>query len=152
VQGVTLARDGFAIRAAVAEDHEICARILTESWLSALPNRPRRVDLIGFREQTDGELLFVSASERRVAGFISVWAQEWFVHHLFVDPALQNRGVGTGLLEHVAMLAGENGLALKCQTENRDAIRFYTRFGFKPTALRGDDEFGEWVQLRRRPR
>jgi ribosomal protein S18 acetylase RimI-like enzyme len=148
---VTLAGDGFAIRAAVAEDHESCARILTESWISALPHRPREVGLIEFREQTDGELLFVSANERGIAGFISVWAQEWFVHHLFVDPVFQNRGVGTGLLEHVAMLAGEGALTLKCQAENQDAIRFYARFGFTPTGLRGHDEFGEWVQLRGRP-
>jgi GNAT superfamily N-acetyltransferase len=107
--------------------------------------------LAGFREQTDGELLFVSASERHIAGFISVWAQEWFVHHLFVDPVFQNRGVGIGLLTHVAMLAGENALTLKCQTENQDAIRFYTRFGFNPTGLQGNDEFGEWIQLRGRP-
>jgi ribosomal protein S18 acetylase RimI-like enzyme len=152
LQGVTLARDRFAIRPAVAEDHEICARILTEAWLSALPNWPRQVGLIAFREQTHGELLFVSACERRLAGFISVWQQEWFVHHLFVDPAFQNRGVGTVLLEHVAMLAGENELTLKCQAENQDAIRFYTRFGFEPTALRGHDELGEWVQLRGRRR
>ena len=49
-------------------------------------------------------------------------------------------------------LAGDRELSLKCQTENHGAIRFYTRLGFNQTTLEGADEFGEWVELRGRPR
>ena len=145
-------RDKFAVREATSDDHAICARILTQAWVSALPTRRRKVGLAEFREQTEGELLFVAACKRSVVGFISIWEQEWFVHHLFVDPAFQNRGVGTRLLIHVSTLAGDRELSLKCPTDNQSAIRFYTRLGFNPTALQGVDEFGEWVELRGRPR
>jgi len=144
--------DKFVIRAAATDDHSTCARILTQSWASALPNMRRDVGLAEFRDQTEGELLFVATCERGIVGFISVWAQDWFVHHLFVSPEFQNRGVGTHLLHHVSTLAGNRELSLKCPAENQSAIRFYTRLGFKPTALQGVDEFGEWVKLCGRPR
>lgn len=148
---MTSASNEFAIRAAVPEDHAACARIFSESWHSALPSKRRTVGVAELRHQTEGELLLVAALEGGIAGFISVWAQEWFVHHLFVDPAFQSRGVGTRLLMHAATLAGDRELSLKCQTENHSAIRFYTRLGFRLTAVRGADEFGDWVELRGRP-
>ena len=70
------------------------------------------------------------------------------MHHLFVDPTSQGRGIGSCLLEYVSTLAAGHTLSLKCQTENRAAIRFYERHGFQQTNSRGSDNFGEWVGLR----
>jgi len=150
-KGITFYRDKLVIRVAAHEDHAACAGILAESWLSALPSRRRNVGLAEFRDQTEGELLLVAVLEPDVVGFISLWTKEWFVHHLFVDPAYQNQGVGTRLLTHAATLAGDRELSLKCQVQNEGAIRFYGRLGFKQTTRKGVDEFGEWVELRGRP-
>jgi len=139
------------IREATPADLAICAGILERAWHSALPARPRRVAVDDLREQTRGELLLLATLERNPAGFISVWRPEWFVHHLFVDPSWQGRGIGGRLLEHVSRLADRHPLRLKCQTENRAAIRFYERHGFRATESRGCDAFGEWVGLRGGP-
>jgi ribosomal protein S18 acetylase RimI-like enzyme len=143
------AQPEIGIREGSASDHAICAEILSRAWNSALPTRPRRVGVREFREQTLDELVLVAVSGREPVGFISVWKPSWFVHHLFVDPAFQGRNIGSRLLGHIAALAGEHEMGLKCQIENRAAIRFYERHGFQCTALRGSDEFGEWVELRR---
>lgn len=140
---------GVAIREATASDHVVCAEILTRAWRSALPTRPRRVDLGEFRRQTLGELLLVAVVADEVVAFISIWQPDWFVHHLFVDPAFQHQGIGSSLLEHLARLSGDHALSLKCQVENHAAIGFYERHGFRRTELRGRDEFGEWVELER---
>jgi ribosomal protein S18 acetylase RimI-like enzyme len=141
-------RPDVRVREATPLDLAACAEILVRAWSSALPNRPRRVALDDFREQTGGELLLVATLERDPVGFISVWSPVWFVHHLFVDPRHQGRGIGSRLLGHVSTLAGGRSLSLKCQVENRAALRFYERHGFRTTDSRGRDEFGEWVELR----
>lgn len=136
------------IREATTSEHAICAQILTSAWNSTSPSRPRRVTIHEFREQTLGEILLVATSEDGVVGFISVWRPSWFVHHLFIDPMSQGSGIGSCLLEYVSILAAGHPLSLKCQTENRAAIRFYERHGFQQTDSRGSDDFGEWVELR----
>ena len=101
-----------------------------------------------FRDATRGEFIFIAVRDGSLVGFVSVWKPSCFVHHLFVDPVFQGRGVGSALLRHVAMLAGDRPLSLKCQLENHSALRFYESRGFQPTASRGCDEFGDWVELR----
>jgi GNAT superfamily N-acetyltransferase len=138
----------FSVREATAPELAICAEILCSAWNSALPSRPRRVGIEVFRDQTLDELLLVAAIQDDPVGFISLWKPSWFVHHLFVEPRCQGQGIGSFLLRHVSALAGSHPLSLKCQTENRAAIRFYERRGFHPTDSRGTDEYGEWVEFR----
>ncbi len=136
------------IREAMTSEHAICAHILSRAWNSTSPSRSRPVGIRDFREQTFGELLLVTTSKGDPLGFISVWRPSWFVHHLFVHPMSQRRGIGRRLLGYVSTLAAGHPLSLKCQTENCAAIRFYERYGFQQTDSRGSDEFGEWVELR----
>ena len=62
-----------------------------------------------------------------VAGFIA-FAEGW-VHHLYVAPEFQGRGVGTTLLE-VAKRANPS-LQLWVYEVNEPAIRFYEKQGFR---------------------
>ncbi len=138
----------LAVREATPADHAACADILGRAWNSSLPTRPRLVGIDEFREQTRGELLLVAVRGHTVAGFISVWEPDWFIHHLFVEPAFQGSGIGRRLVEHVSAQASDRELSLKCQVDNAAAIRFYERNGFRCTASRGVGDFGEWVELR----
>ena len=56
---------------------------------------------------------------------------------LFVEPALQNNGVGAKLLDFAKQQGGKFLWALE---KNTDAIRFYQRHGFK---LTGEKKFEE---------
>jgi ribosomal protein S18 acetylase RimI-like enzyme len=62
-----------------------------------------------------------------VAGMLVLDA-EW-VDHLYVDPALTRRGIGTELIE-VAKRERPGGLRLWTFASNLDAQRFYRRHGF----------------------
>jgi GNAT superfamily N-acetyltransferase len=139
------------IREAKAPELATCALVLESAWASAFPDLPRRVTPEQFREQTHGELILVATHKGDLAAFISVWTASWFVHHLFVAPEHQAHGIGGRLLRFVLALSGANSLGLKSQVENRAAIRFYDRHGFKPTGSRGSDEFGEWIEMRTQP-
>jgi GNAT superfamily N-acetyltransferase len=55
-----------------------------------------------------------------------------YVQDIFVEPRFRGRGVGDRLLQHVASLARAKGgayMRLAVDTENRSAMRFYTRLG-----------------------
>jgi len=122
--------------------------MMESTWNAALPDTPRRVGVQDFRDETRGELVFLAMQDGIPVGFLSVWEASCFVHHLFVDPMFQGRGIGSCLLRHAAVLSGDRPLSLKCQTENRSAIQFYERHGFHRTELRGSDKFGDWIELR----
>ena len=70
-----------------------------------------------------------------VQGFMMKKGDE--IVKLFVEPALQNNGVGAKLLDFAKQQGGKFLWALE---KNKDAIRFYTRHGFKQT---GDKKLEE---------
>ena len=70
-----------------------------------------------------------------VHGFVMVEGEE--IIKLFVEPALQNNGTGAKLLEYAKHQGGRCLWALE---KNTEAIRFYTRHGFKQT---GDKKLEE---------
>ena len=81
----------------------------------------------------------------RVAGFVSVFPPERFIHHLYVDPAHLRRGVGSALF--AAALSALGGAAsLKCQTRNPGAVAFYRRLGLI-AADTGESAVGPWVRM-----
>lgn len=89
------------------------------------------VTLSSFDLDTQGEIIFVAKVEGSVAGFISIWEPDNFIHHLFVGNQHQNRGVGTRLLNAVIPTL-KSPVTLKCIKANTAAIRFYLRNGWKP--------------------
>jgi len=76
------------------------------------------------------EWTIVAVEADVVLGYAAVTRSH--LENLFVDPAGQGRGVGTGLLVEVeARLARTFDLVtLRCLHANRDARRFYDRHGY----------------------
>jgi ribosomal protein S18 acetylase RimI-like enzyme len=82
-----------------------------------------------FRRDTEGEEIWVAASGRELAGLVSVWRPQPFVHHLLVERAWRRQGIGTALLRDA--LAGlPRPVDLKCRIDNPAAQRFYRRLGW----------------------
>lgn len=136
---------GLTLRSYVAADEAACASIFRRAWRTGLPFAPRNLDVAEFRAETEGECIFVGEIDSIIAGFVSLYEPDCFVHHLYVDPAWQGRGVGTALLEHAMAMAGGR-VSLKCQTRNLTALAFYRRRGWAEGEA-GESEFGAWVRL-----
>jgi ribosomal protein S18 acetylase RimI-like enzyme len=76
--------------------------------------------------------IWLAEEEGRVVGFSGVSGEE--LTHLYVDPAAQNRGVGSALLDHAKGLR-PNRLELWVFQKNEGARRFYERHGFRLVQL-----------------
>jgi len=76
--------------------------------------------------------IFVEEEDRSIVGFSGVKDGE--LTHLYVDPAAQNRGAGSRLMEH-AKTVSPGGLALWVFQKNEGACRFYERHGFRLVEL-----------------
>lgn len=108
-------------------------------WLD--PNRPKD-DL---RQQSDGEEIRVAEIGGKVVGFLSVWEPESFIHHLYVDVSHQRAGIGKKLLSE-ALERYAKPMRLKCVAENRAALEFYFRSGWKEVG-RGESDEGLYLLL-----
>lgn len=98
-----------------------------------------------FEEQVKGEVIHVMDVKRGIAGFVSVWERDKFVHHLYVAPRFQGQGIGKDLLDLCVEKYGLP-LSLKCELANVRARRFYERHGWK-AGDRGEGPNGPWQRL-----
>ncbi len=80
----------------------------------------------------DRHEVWVAEESGAVAGFAGL-SPGW-LDHLYVDPVAQNRGIGTGLLEHAKRLQPD-GLRLWVFQKNEGARRFYERHGCRLVEL-----------------
>ncbi len=139
--------DGPLIRPfAPASDASICAGIFDRAWRAGHPFAPRRIDAALFKTETEAETLFVAEDDAAVVGFVSLYLPASFIHHLYVEPRLRNRGIGSALLRHAVSIAGGSA-TLKCQLGNQPALGFYRHLGWVEVVA-GVGEFGAWVTLR----
>ncbi|MGE0828428.1 MAG: GNAT family N-acetyltransferase [Hyphomonadaceae bacterium] len=136
------------------QDVAACAQIFAAAWARAFPAHPRVIDEGVFLRETEGEIIVVAEWNGAIAGFAALWPPEAFVHHLYVAPALHNRGIGRALIAaldaRAALTAYGARLSLKCQLSNLNARAFYARLGFVEGEAEGDrgmDEIGAWVRL-----
>ena len=137
----------LAIRPFVAADAEACVRIFDRAWHSGHPYAPRVIDKAVLATETEAETLFIAEDEAsEIAGFVSLYEPQDFIHHLFVDPRFQGRGIGGALLDHAVAFAG-GAATLKCQLRNEAALAFYKNRGWTEVTA-GTGEFGEWIALR----
>ncbi len=139
----------FLIRDFLAGDAEACAAIFDRAWHAGHPYAPRAIDVIVLAAETEGERLFVAEVAGEIAGFVTLYEPQSFVHHLYVDPARQGRGIGTALLAHAVARAFAHGagrVSLKCQLRNTRALAFYRRLGWREGET-GDGEAGPWVRM-----
>ncbi|MCA8916020.1 MAG: GNAT family N-acetyltransferase [Planctomycetes bacterium] len=118
-------RDATRADLAVLRDLFLQARRETFHWTDPLLFRLQDFDI-----QTEGEAVMVAEVEGLIAGFVSWWAPENFVHHLFVGKSYMRRGIGKSLLQ-AALSRMEGPARLKCSQRNESAIAFYVALGWR---------------------
>jgi ribosomal protein S18 acetylase RimI-like enzyme len=101
----------------------LASRLTTFIWVDTAI-----FSLSDFEHDTEGEDIWVASNLNDVLGFISIWAPDNFIHHLFVSPSCLRRGVGLKLLNFAKQRY--SNLSLKCLTQNSNAIEFYLSQGF----------------------
>lgn len=93
-------------------------------------------ELTSFDKETEGEFILVAHIDTTVAGFISVWIPDHFIHHLYIKNEFQGIGLGSQLLRAITDKL-KFSIKLKCLQKNKSAIDFYEKNGFiqKETGL-----------------
>jgi ribosomal protein S18 acetylase RimI-like enzyme len=101
------------------------SRAATFGWLD-----PASLQLADFDEATRDEPILVAEQNQRLAGFVSWWPPENFIHNLFVDPVFQRQGIGRQLLQACLAQIGRPA-TLKCVQQNQAALDFYFQQGWQ---------------------
>ncbi len=99
----------------------LAARKAGWQWLDS-----QHWQLEDFDHSVLGEKVLVAEYQGHIAGFASLLVADSFLHNLFIDPASQNQGVASALLEACYPLCRKKML-LKCLTRNLHALAFYQR-------------------------
>lgn len=134
----------LVIRAAGPADRDACrqvfaiARAATFTWLP-----PARRDL-DFAASTAGEELWVAVAAGTVVALASLYRPSRFLHHLYVLPEWQGRGIGRRLLDRIVAELGGSA-ALKCDSRNLPARGFYRHLGWRHAADGDDGPDGPYI-------
>ena len=99
-------------------------RLRTFTWVEQSKLAPGTFD-----HDTRGEYILVAKVGGIVAGFVAIWKPDSFIHHLYVLPGFQDRGVGKRLIE-AGVEQCRTQPTLKCFEANLRAIAFYTKNGW----------------------
>lgn len=124
---------------AVLQELFLASRRQTYTWMAG-----DTFHLSDLEQQTRGETMLVAEDARgAIAGFVSIWDADHFIHHLYVDRGRHRMGVGRALL---AALPGWplQKYSLKCLCRNHRAAAFYRACGFAETG-RGVGEDGDYI-------
>ncbi len=97
---------------------------------SATPGYINTLALEDFQHSLEGEQIFTASLEGNVVGFLSIWVQENFIHHLYIDPPHQRSGTGSALIKQCAQEFGLP-LSLKCMKAVSSACAFYSGTGWQ---------------------
>lgn len=127
---VSAAPVGMRLHAPEPGELPACAEIFAAGQREILPEEAAKWTAAYFPEAIAGEQLIVaSAAGGVVAGFLSLWPADRFVHFLHVRSTWRGHGVGRMLLEHASRQV--NGpLELKCLLTNTAALAFYRHLGW----------------------
>lgn len=99
-----------------------------------------------FAEHSAGEMILVARTDNgSIAGFISCWEPDDFIHMLYVERSWQRRRVGTALLRALPNWASRP-YRLKCLVRNEVARSFYLGQGFLVTG-EGVSPEGDYHEL-----
>lgn len=134
----------------VREVHEADLPRLREIFLSSRRttfhwNDPALYRLEDFDREAEGERMLVGEVDGQVAGFISWWAPENFIHHLYIEEGFKRRGIGRALMDACLLRIGRPA-QLKCVSRNTRALAFYGALGWESIAT-GRSEDGEYKLL-----
>ncbi len=121
---------------------ELFLRVRQQTFLWVDPATLRLED---FDKATEGEAILVAEVEGAIAGFVSWWPPENFLHNLYIDTSRQRAGVGAALLQACLERTGRP-VRLKTSIQNASAIAFYRKHGFK-VASNGFAEEGEYYLM-----
>lgn len=127
------------------EDIPACAGIFARLFAVT---HPRSATVPGGRHFEDpiaGEELWVAEAPDGIAGLVTVWRPDAFIHHLYVHPAWHRRGIGRALLQLALARCGGHA-ELKCDEANRAAHTFYQEMGFRPAGW-GWSSYGPWIRF-----
>ena len=128
-------------------DREACVRIFRLAQPLAYPRQARTVPpREDFDTVTRDEDIWVIEENDAIAGFVSIYRPDGFVHHLYVDPSRHRWGIGRALLEAALRQCGGHA-DLKCNEANRAAQGFYLAAGFRPVEW-GWAASGPWIRYR----
>jgi len=123
----------------VLQEIYLASRRQAFHWLA-----PSSFQLVDFDRDTEGEKILVAEDDGGVAGFISIWMPDNFIHHLFVHPDFTGKGIGKALLgASVALLNGT--ISLKCLKRNKKAVGFYKAQGWVIEGEGSDDAGGYYL-------
>jgi ribosomal protein S18 acetylase RimI-like enzyme len=109
---------------------------------------PDKFKLEDFKQSTAGETILVAEDkDASIVGFISVWEQDSipFIHHLFVAPNHQRKGIGKLLMQSL-LTRLTPPYRLKCVTKNKGALAFYQKQGWIEIG-QGISEDGDYLLL-----
>lgn len=138
----------WTIRPACTSDMPTLAEIYRDGRRQAFTSRDGAAfRLDDFAGDSQGEMIWLAqAPDGAIAGFISLWAADDFIHMLYLREAWQRRGVGTALLR---ALPGwpDRPYRLKCLIANERARRFYDAHGFVAIG-HGHAADGDYDELR----
>ena len=112
--------------------------VFNESVKSADGLPDKEYSIAEFSAQTKGEEILVAKVNGEDVGFVSVWCQDNFIHHLFVAPKYQRKNIGKALLQECQKRYGLP-LSLKCPEANKEACSFYERNGWAIKSRDMDD-------------
>ncbi|WP_080410222.1 GNAT family N-acetyltransferase [Burkholderia ubonensis] len=100
----------ITIRDAMAEDVPFLRELFLRSRCETFVWQPGDAfQLADFDAQTEGERLLVAEDDgARLAGFVSVWEPDHFIHHLYVDRSHHRRGIGRALLRALLESSGDD--------------------------------------------
>lgn len=123
-------KNNICIQKAQKEEYDDLRKIFLESrqenfsWVEY-----DSLKLEDFNSSTEGELILTAKISNVIAGFISIWEEDKFIHNLFVSSNFQRLGVGKALINEAVKVVGLP-LTLKCVKANENALKFYLSQGW----------------------
>ncbi|GKU25166.1 GNAT family N-acetyltransferase [Clostridium folliculivorans] len=88
------------------------------------------IKLEDFDSSTEGEIILTAKINDDIAGFVSIWEEDKFIHNLFVSSEFKGCGIGKALIKESIKAVGLP-LTLKCVKENTNAFKFYSSQGWR---------------------
>lgn len=126
---------------AILADIYFTVRRQTFDWVD--PDAFQRRDFV---VHTKGERIFVCEDgDGAIAGFLSLWEPDDFIHMLYIRKERQGTGAGKALLQALPDWP-ERRYRLKCLVKNIRAKVFYVRSGFKVVGT-GSSPEGDYEEL-----
>ncbi|WP_412026321.1 N-acetyltransferase family protein [Burkholderia cepacia] len=137
----------ITVRDAVAADMPALRELFLRSRQETFVWQPAGAfQLTDFEAQTEGERLRVAEDDGgQLAGFVSVWEPDHFIHHLYVHRPHHRCGIGRVLLRALPGWPATH-YRLKCLRANAPALAFYAACGFVEIGT-GSAEDGEYLLL-----